>query len=97
APWPMQREDVVEAIAFIRARAIQLGVDPRRFVLVRRSAGAQLAQAMAYGANDPGIRGIVSIYGLSDLAAAWTASTDRELMNGWTKRELIERLLGGTP
>lgn len=96
--WPAQRDDVVNTIAFLRAHASELGLDPHRFVLLGRSSGAQIALAAGYAAQDAGIRGVISIYGLTDLRTLWNhAAGDQELMNGWTKHELLSRFLGGPP
>ena len=96
--WPAQRDDVVNAIAFLRAHASELGIDPHRFVLLGRSSGAQIALATGYAAHDTGIRGVISIYGLTDLRTLWNhADDDKERMNGWTKHELLGRFLGGPP
>lgn len=96
AVWPAQREDVLAAIAFMRAHAARLGVDPDRIVLLGRSAGAQLAEATAYAAHDPGIRGVVAIYGPSDLRAR-SASERHDRLNGWPMQQILEKYLGGTP
>jgi acetyl esterase/lipase len=72
ALWPAPREDVARAIAFLRARAALLGIDPTRFVLLGRSAGAQLAEAAAYSQPDPGIRGVIGFYGPTDFPAYFT-------------------------
>ena len=47
--WPAPRDDIKDAIKFLKAHAAELGIDPARFVLLGRSAGGQLAEATAYG------------------------------------------------
>lgn len=96
AVWPAQREDVLAAIAFLRAHATRLGVDPDRIVLLGRSAGAQLAEATAYAAHDPGIRGVIAIYGPSDLRIR-SESARHDRLNGWPMQKILETYLGGTP
>ena len=59
--WPAQREDVLAAIAWLKANALKLGLDPTRLVLLGRSAGGQLAAAVGYGARDPAIRAAAAI------------------------------------
>lgn len=64
APWPAPREDAEAAVAWVRAHASELGVDPRRVVAVGSSAGAQIALSLA-------VRGVCpagSIYGPTDMA-----------------------------
>ena len=96
AVWPAQHDDVAAALAFLRAHAAAMGIDPARIVLLGRSAGAQLATTTAYAARDPGIRGVVAIYGPADLRTLW-GSDNRDILNGWTGRQLIQILLGGSP
>jgi acetyl esterase/lipase len=96
--WPAPREDVLAAIAFLRVHAAELGLDPNRIVLLGRSAGAQLAEATAYAAHDPGIRGVIAFYGVTDLRAGWhDAAGTHNRLNGWTEQELLQKFLGGTP
>lgn len=98
AKWPVQRHDVLGAIAFLRARATELEIDPNRIVLLGRSAGAQLAETTAYGSHGPGICGVIAIYGPTDLWAEWyDAANSHDRLNGWTGQELLEKFLGGTP
>lgn len=97
ARWPEPREDVVAAIKVLRERATELGIDPKRFILLGRSAGAQLALATAYTAHDSAIRGVVAFYPPTDLAALWRAAIRNERLNGYTQRQIFELLLGGTP
>jgi acetyl esterase/lipase len=95
--WPEAREDVRAAIAFVRAHAAESGIDPGRIVLLGRSAGAQLAEATAYAARDPGIRGVIAFYGPTDLRAMWSPADPSELLRGLTMRQVLETFLGGPP
>lgn len=92
--WPAQREDVLAAIAWLKARAGQLGVDPTRFVLLGRSAGGQIATAVAYGAGDPAIRGAISFYAPQDMEFAWGVSREDDALNSIN---LMRQYLGGAP
>jgi acetyl esterase/lipase len=92
--WPAQRDDLLDAIAFLRARAPELNIDPQRFVLLGRSAGAQMATAGAYFARDAGIRGVVAIYPPTDMRRTWDVST---LPNELDHRINLAVWLGGTP
>ena len=76
--WPAQRDDILGAIAFLKAHAAALGVDATRLVLLGRSAGGNLAEATAYGAPDPAIRGVVALYAPADMnfAYAWGREDD---------------------
>jgi len=72
--------DVKRAIAWMKENAAAHGVNPRRIVLAGGSAGGHLALLAAYTANRPdlqpadvrgdtAVRGVISYYGVSDLAA----------------------------
>ncbi len=70
-PYPAASDDVRAAIEFLRARADSLHLDPDRVVLLGRSAGGQIALDVAYRGEDPGIRGVISFYGPTDLRWSW--------------------------
>lgn len=95
--WPEAREDVLAAIAYVRAHADPFGIDPQKIVLLGRSAGAQLAETTAYAAHDPGIRGVIAFYGPTDLRALWPLESKGHLLRGLTGRQVLETFLGGTP
>lgn len=73
--------DVKQAIAWLKQRAPELGVNPERIVLWGGSAGGHLALLSAYTPNDPQwqpadllvdthVHGVISYYGLTDLVEA---------------------------
>ncbi|MBA3848386.1 MAG: hypothetical protein C0502_00125 [Opitutus sp.] len=92
--WPAPREDTLAALAWLKAHAARLGLDPRRFVLVGRSAGGQIATAVAYGADDPAIVGVVSFYAPQDMPFAWSVSREDDALNSV---KLMRQYLGGPP
>jgi acetyl esterase/lipase len=94
ATWPAQRDDVREAIAFVKAHASEWGVDPSRLVILGRSAGGQIAEASAYAANDPSIRGVVALYAPADMRFAYTFSREDDVIRS---PSLMRKFLGGTP
>ncbi|MBK8920907.1 MAG: alpha/beta hydrolase [Saprospirales bacterium] len=75
--------DVKHAIAWMKANAAAYGVDPARIVVGGGSAGAQFALMAAYTAEkeqflpaaltreDVSVRGVISLYGPSDLVATY--------------------------
>ncbi len=92
--WPAQREDVLAAIALLKARAGELGIDPTRLVLLGRSAGGQIAQAVGYAANDPAIRGVIGLYAPSDLIFGYVNTHENDMLKS---PALMRQFLGGTP
>lgn len=97
--WPAQRRHVLTAIAVLRAHAAELGLDPQKFVLLGRSAGGQLAEATAYAARDPGIRGVIAFYGPSDLrfhSGDLNGGDMNFRLRGWTAEQIVAHYLGGT-
>ncbi|GAA4113148.1 hypothetical protein GCM10022215_10120 [Nocardioides fonticola] len=72
APFPAGADDVAAAIAWLSEAAPGLGLDPARIVLLGDSAGAHLSLLTAM--RDPharaNVRGVVSYYGVPDLAVA---------------------------
>ena len=90
--WPTQGEDVQAAITWLKAHAVQLGIDPTRLVLLGRSAGGQLAAAVGYGARDPAIRGVIAIYGPHDMPFVWSVSRPDDALNS---TKLMLQYFGG--
>lgn len=93
--WPTQRFDVEDAIADIRANATSLGVAASDGVyLLGRSAGGQIAGALAY-LNPPFcVKGFVNFYAPSDLTFGYEISEE----NHWLlPRKLIRQLMGEEP
>ena len=93
--FPVARDDVLAAVDFVRARAKALGIDPERIVFIGRSAGAQLAISAAMErADDPGIRGAVSLYGPLDLRWGYANPGNPRVLDG---RAIVREYLGGAP
>lgn len=93
-PWPAQRDDTLQAIAWLKANANQLDLDATRIVLMGRSAGAQIAGAVAYAADDPAIRGFIGLYGVYDMNFVWSISREDDVLNSV---KLMNQFLGGSP
>lgn len=94
AVWPAQGDDVRAAIAWLKARARELEIDPTRMVLLGRSAGGQLATAVGYGAHDPAIRGVIALYAPHDMPFAWSVSREDDALNSI---KLMRQYFGGPP
>jgi len=92
--WPAPKEDVAAAIAFLKTKAAEFKLDPTRFVLVGRSAGAQIATASACLLKDQSIRGCVAFYGPADMLFAWENGSADDIMN---TPLLLGQYLNGSP
>lgn len=93
-PWPAQRDDTLQAIAWLKQNAGMLKIDATRIVLLGRSAGAQIAGAVAYAAEDPAIRGFIGLYGVYDMNFVWSISREDDVLNSI---KLMNQFLGGAP
>lgn len=93
AKFPGPVEDVRAALAFLRAKAGELSLDPERVVLLGRSAGSQIALAAA--AERPrGVRGVVDFYGPNDMRLAWTVPGSPWILD---THGLLRQYMGGPP
>jgi acetyl esterase/lipase len=92
--WPAQRDDTLVALAFLKSHAAQLGLDPTRFVLLGRSAGGNIAEAVAYTIRDPSIRAVIALYAPADLYFAWQYSREDDVLKS---PQLLRQFLGGPP
>ena len=92
--WPAQKEDLVAALAYLKAHAAELGIEPDRFVLLGRSAGGQIAEDVAYSVHDPAIRGCIASYAPSDMNFGYWTGKENDLIKS---RPLIRGLMGGPP
>jgi len=59
-----------------------------------RSAGAQIASAVGYAADDPAIRGVIGLYGVYDMEFVWSISRTDDVLNSLN---LMNQYLGGGP
>jgi acetyl esterase/lipase len=92
--FPAARDDVLAAIAYLKARAGDFGLDPQRLALLGRSAGGQLALLVAYTADDPAVRGVISFYAPTDLRYGYQHPARKAVIDGIP---LTESYLGGSP
>jgi acetyl esterase/lipase len=93
-PFPAGRDDVLAALAYLKVYGPEFGVDPSRIALLGRSAGGQLALLAAYTAGDPAIRGVISIYGPTDLQFWYEHPAPAGLFD---TRGVLDAYLGGSP
>lgn len=67
--WPAQRKDVIAALRWIRAHALDLHVDAARMVVLGSSAGGEIAaEALSQGAGSRLARGLITLSAPTDLA-----------------------------
>ncbi len=93
-PWPAQRQDVLDAIHFLQQGASAYFIKPDQFILLGRSAGGQIASAVALGANEPAIIGCISLYAPADLNFAWSYADPHDILDS---DKLLRQYFGGTP
>jgi acetyl esterase/lipase len=90
--YPAPVEDVADAIAWLRARADSLAIDPDRLALLGRSAGGQIALNAAYTLKDPGVKGVVAFYAPADMVFGYGLPTSPLILDS---RKLMRQYLGG--
>jgi acetyl esterase/lipase len=65
--FPAAYEDVLAAVAWVEREGPNLGLDPKRIVLLGRSAGGHLALLAGYTPRHPAILGVVAYYPPTDM------------------------------
>ncbi|RCH56033.1 alpha/beta hydrolase [Mucilaginibacter hurinus] len=90
-PAPVQ--DVKAAINYLNKNAVKLNIDTGKFVLLGRSAGAQVALLAAYTLNKPAIKGVVDFYGPADMVWGYSLPANPWVMDS---RGVMAKYLGGT-
>jgi len=79
AVWPAQLHDAKAAVRWLRARAVELTIDPERIAAWGESAGGHLAELLGLTTDDPALEGQVGVAGPSSqvaAVAAWYAPSD---------------------
>ena len=72
--------------------ANELKIDTNNFVLLGRSAGAQIAMLAAYTMHDKSIKGVIDFYGPADMVWGYSLPASPLVMDS---RGVMERYLGG--
>jgi acetyl esterase/lipase len=90
---PAPVEDVHTAINYLRQHAAGLHIDTNNFVLLGRSAGAQIALLAAYTLHEPGLKAVIDYYGPADMVWGYSAPASPLVMDS---RKVMEDYLGGT-
>lgn len=89
---PAPIEDIVRALDYLKKHSAEMKIDTSNFILLGRSAGAQLAMVAAYTLQVPGIRGVVNFYGPTDMVYGYETPANPYVMDS---RKVLEDFLGG--
>ena len=92
--FPVQREDVEDALRAIAANAGAWHVNARRIALFGRSAGAELALLAAERPQPLRVRAVVAYYSPIDLIGGWKDPPRPDPAN---VRGILETYIGGPP
>jgi acetyl esterase/lipase len=89
---PAPVADVAEGFAYLKANADGLHIDTNNFVLLGRSAGAQIAMLYAYTRPEPGLKGVIDFYGPADMVWGYALPSSKWIMDS---RKVMENYIGG--
>lgn len=89
APWPAQRNDVLNVVSYIKKHAAQFDLDPDRLGVLGSSAGGQLAATLAtYGTASRRVSGVVA---LSPVSSPYQAYLDGAADTATSQRKRLRR------
>ncbi|MEO3402427.1 alpha/beta hydrolase [Mucilaginibacter sp. CAU 1740] len=90
---PAPVEDINAAFDYLKKHAAELHVDTNNFVLLGRSAGAQIALLAAYTLQQPGLKGVIDYYGPADMVWGYSIPSSPLIMDS---RKVMSDYIGGT-
>jgi len=90
-PAPVQ--DIQATIVYLKQHADELHIDTTKFVLLGRSAGAQIALLAAYTIHEPNLKGVIDFYGPADMVWGYSIPSNPLIMDS---RKVMGEYLGGT-
>jgi len=90
---PAPVEDVRDALHFLKEKSGELNIDSTRFILLGRSAGAQIALLAGFTLQDPDVKGIIDFYGPADMVWGYSLPSNPLIMDS---RKVMEDYLGGS-
>ena len=83
-------EDIHNAISYLCKHADELNIlIPINFVLLGRSAGAQIALLAAYTLHDPHVKGVIDFYGPADMVWGYSIPSNPLIMDS---RKVMDEL-----
>ncbi len=90
---PAPVEDIEAAIAYLKKHADKLHIDTTKFVLLGRSAGAQIALLAAYTIHEPDLKGVIDFYGPADMVWGYSIPSNPLIMDS---RKVMRDYIGGS-
>jgi acetyl esterase/lipase len=84
---------VRSAISYLKENANAFKIDTNNFVLLGRSAGAQIALMAAYTFKESSIKGVIDFYGPAEMVWGYQNPASKWVMDS---RGVMEDYLGGT-
>jgi acetyl esterase/lipase len=90
---PAPVEDIQGAIAYLKKHADELHIDTTKFVLLGRSAGAQIALLAAYTIHERGLKCVIDFYGPADMVWGYSIPSNPLIMDS---RKVMGDYIGGT-
>jgi acetyl esterase/lipase len=90
---PAPVKDIQAAIAYLRKHSDELHIDTNNFVLLGRSAGAQIALLAAYTLHETALKGVIDFYGPADMVWGYSVPSNPWIMDS---RKVMENYIGGT-
>ncbi|MGZ3872846.1 MAG: alpha/beta hydrolase fold domain-containing protein [Mucilaginibacter sp.] len=90
---PAPVADIKAAIGYLRTHSEELHIDTNQFVLLGRSAGAQIALLAAYTLHEPALKGVIDFYGPADMVWGYSVPSNPLIMDS---RKVMEDYIGGT-
>ncbi|HTH82883.1 MAG TPA: alpha/beta hydrolase [Mucilaginibacter sp.] len=90
---PAPVTDVQAALNYLHKHAEELKIDTGNFILLGRSAGAQIALLAAYTLHNAGIKGVIDFYGPADMVWGYSVPSSPLIMDS---RGVMEAYLGGS-
>jgi len=90
---PAPVEDIANAIKYLSAHADELHIDTNKFILLGRSAGAQIALLAGYTLHNSAIKAVIDFYGPADMVWGYSIPSNPLIMDS---RKVMESYIGGT-
>ena len=89
---PAPVEDVANVIKYLTEHADELHIDTNNFVLLGRSAGAQIALLAAYTLHQKNIKAVIDFYGPADMVWGYSIPSNPLIMDS---RRVMSDYIGG--